>query len=316
MILIVTHRHDLTADYVILELKRQRVPFFRFNTDDFPRLITITWSSDGSFAMIRDGDRRLDTRRVDTVWYRRVAKPHLPNKRGSQLRFIESECRAFLDALWKTMDARWISPPASIGRAEGKPGQAQFARRLGLRTPRTIVTNDPAAARRFLDAHQGRLVAKPIRERIIETSRSRRVIFTTRVTQRDRGQLRAVRLAPVILQEEITKDFEVRITAIGKRLFATALRSQETIAGSLDWRRADVHDLPHQGIRLPKRIRKFCQQMLSHYNLKFGAFDFAVTPTGEWVFFELNPNGQWAWIEPLTGQPLRKAMVELLRGRA
>jgi len=52
---------------------------------------------------------------------------------------------------------------------------------------------------------------------------------------------------------------------------------------------------------------------LKHFGLVFGAFDFAPTDTGEWIFTECSPSGQWAWLEPPTGWSMTAALADLLR---
>jgi hypothetical protein len=39
------------------------------------------------------------------------------------------------------------------------------------------------------------------------------------------------------------------------------------------------------------------KRLLEEYSLRFAAVDFAVANDGAWVFFEINPNGQWAWLD-------------------
>ena len=58
-----------------------------------------------------------------------------------------------------------------------------------------------------------------------------------------------------------------------------------------------------------------CLALTRSYGLAFGAIDLARVDDGLYTFFEINPNGQWAWIEQLTGQPLRQAMAGLLTAR-
>ncbi|MEU1628068.1 hypothetical protein ABZ746_22585, partial [Streptomyces sp. NPDC020096] len=53
---------------------------------------------------------------------------------------------------------------------------------------------------------------------------------------------------------------------------------------------------------------------LNHFGLNFGAFDFAVTPAGDWVMFECNPAGEWSWIQNKTGLPIAAAVADLLDG--
>ncbi|HKR48207.1 MAG TPA: hypothetical protein VJT72_01285 [Pseudonocardiaceae bacterium] len=44
----------------------------------------------------------------------------------------------------------------------------------------------------------------------------------------------------------------------------------------------------------------------------FGAFDFAVTTTGEWIMFECNPFGQYGWLEDALDLPITSALADLL----
>ncbi len=53
---------------------------------------------------------------------------------------------------------------------------------------------------------------------------------------------------------------------------------------------------------------------MDELGLFFGALDFAVTPGGRWVFFEVNPNGQWHWLAVKAGVPLVEAMADALQG--
>jgi glutathione synthase/RimK-type ligase-like ATP-grasp enzyme len=63
---------------------------------------------------------------------------------------------------------------------------------------------------------------------------------------------------------------------------------------------------------LPERVESFCRLIVHSYGLRFGAIDLIVTPDKDYVFLELNPNGQWAWIEQRTGLPLASALVDEL----
>lgn len=47
-------------------------------------------------------------------------------------------------------------------------------------------------------------------------------------------------------------------------------------------------------------------------HLNFGCFDLIVTPDGEYVFLECNPNGQWLWVELATGLPIAEAIADFL----
>jgi len=63
---------------------------------------------------------------------------------------------------------------------------------------------------------------------------------------------------------------------------------------------------------VPDKIKRMCSNILKLFDLHFGAFDFIVTPKGEWYFLEINPNGQWLWLEEALNLDISKRIVELL----
>jgi biotin carboxylase len=46
--------------------------------------------------------------------------------------------------------------------------------------------------------------------------------------------------------------------------------------------------------------------------LHYGAADFILTPDGRHVFLEINPAGEFFWLEKYTGLPLSGAIASLL----
>jgi glutathione synthase/RimK-type ligase-like ATP-grasp enzyme len=81
---------------------------------------------------------------------------------------------------------------------------------------------------------------------------------------------------------------------------------------NIDWRIENVEELPHKIVELPKVVSERLKKMLSIMNLNFGAFDLIRDETGTYYFIEVNPNGQYFWMELLTGAPLSDAMVNLI----
>ena len=108
-----------------------------------------------------------------------------------------------------------------------------------------------------------------------------------------------------------TGKVELRITVVGKNVFAAEIHSQQKEATRHDWRR-DALALEHRNHPLPDDIKLKCIQLAKTFGLEFGAIDMILTPDGRYVFLEINPNGQWAWIEETTGLPISEALIELL----
>jgi glutathione synthase/RimK-type ligase-like ATP-grasp enzyme len=116
------------------------------------------------------------------------------------------------------------------------------------------------------------------------------------------------------VQNYIEKLFELRITVVKDRIFACKIDSQilDEDKGKIDWRQGYDYGLKHEIYDLPQQIKDQCLMFLQRLGLNFGCFDFVVTPTGEYVFLECNPNGQWLWIELETGMKISEAISEVL----
>jgi glutathione synthase/RimK-type ligase-like ATP-grasp enzyme len=115
---------------------------------------------------------------------------------------------------------------------------------------------------------------------------------------------------PYLLQAEIAKAADVRVTVVGERVFAVAIRTP--VGAPTDWRRTSLDLLQHEIIELPEDVEALCCALVQTYDLRFAAIDFVLTCDGRFDFLELNPNGQWAWLEDATGVPLCAAMADLL----
>lgn len=63
---------------------------------------------------------------------------------------------------------------------------------------------------------------------------------------------------------------------------------------------------------LPQEVEEQCFRYLSSLGLQYGCIDMMVTPEDEYVFLEINPNGQWWFIEERAGLPVGKAIAGLL----
>ncbi|OGK21892.1 hypothetical protein A3C23_00910 [Candidatus Roizmanbacteria bacterium RIFCSPHIGHO2_02_FULL_37_13b] len=198
--------------------------------------------------------------------------------------------------------------------SSNKLDQLNTANKLGFSIPETLISADYDSLLSFISNHDGKAVIKNIVTSQIRYGKYSRLFFTIPITKNkfvNYHKLKPIDY-PLFLQEEIEKKIELRITIIGKKVFATALDSQSTKLGKTDWRREIPENIKHSVYILPIEIEKGCLDLLRHYHLQFGTIDMAVTPEGKYVFFELNPNGQYLWIENLTKQPLSKAIAELL----
>jgi glutathione synthase/RimK-type ligase-like ATP-grasp enzyme len=126
-------------------------------------------------------------------------------------------------------------------------------------------------------------------------------------------RLADVRYAPSLFQPYIPKETEIRVTIVGSRVFAVELRSQEVLEAKDDWRRVDSKQIKHVPHYLPTELEQKCVELVEALDLSFGAIDLILTPSNEYVFLEINPNGQWAWIQQMCPEiNIRDALIDLL----
>lgn len=173
--------------------------------------------------------------------------------------------------------------------------------------PATIVTNDPGEAAKFV-AEAGRAVCKPFTATGIIDGDVHRVVYTNTVAVGDIDE--SIRLTAHLLQAWVPKQYEVRLTVVDKVFFATRIDA-DSDAAALDWR-ADYPALAYTPIGVPASVRAGVSALMRRLGLRFGALDFVVTPDDRWIFLEINSNGQWAWIEDATGQPVAAAIADAL----
>ena len=317
MILILTSAGDTHADHVEGLLRDRGASCVRFDPAGFPRArITMAYASDGpSRCTLRRDDEDIDLGSLGAVWYRRPGAPSAHEDiRDEQTRvFVEQESRAFLQDLWQSLDCRWLpGTHATVRDASLKASQLKVAAALGFELPPTLLTNDPADLLDFYRQHDGRIVSKLVAQSIHTTVGPTFARYTELVSKRDLANANALSYCPVILQAYVPKRVELRITVVGRQVFAAEIHSQVSNHTRVDWRRYDDGQTPYRSHALPVGIESCCVALVEELGLCYGAIDMVLTPDGRYVFLELNPNGQYLWIEQETGLPISDAICDLL----
>ncbi len=314
MLLLVTNRRDITMDYVVAELRRRSEPYMRLNTELLPQaLCTMAGHPRDAWSISLDGET-VQGAQISAAYFRRPGAPAVSGQVEDlgERAYVEAEWSSFLKSLYSRLEGRWLNSPAKIFMAEDKPMQLLLAHEIGFHVPQALITNDISSARAITEA--GQAIGKPLRQAVL-TGETERVIFTTRLGQIEDDQVDAIALTPFIVQTEVLKQYDVRVTVVGERVFATAIWSQENPETETDWRQGNHPDLRHERIVLPELVQRQCIELVAHLGLRYGAIDLICDRSGKLWFLEINPNGQWAWIENLTGYPIASAIVDELTGK-
>jgi len=319
MILIATEPKDVHADLVESKLRARGEQVLRFDWAEFPARasLSVTWRGADKRVVLRVAGARIDLRGCKSAWHRRPGKPQVcPELEGPYLRgYAEEECIRVMQDTWNALDTRWLpGTVAAIRRADNKQLQLGLAAELGFEIPPTLITNDPDELLEFYRCHHGDLIDKQPSTVLSGSQRTGRALmrFTQPVTRRDVGYARRLRHSPVLFQRNIAKRFELRITVVEDQVLAAEIHSQTTKRTQLDWRHYDWDHTPYRAHVLPDAVRERCLGLTRRLGLRFGAIDMIVTPDGRYVFLEINPSGQWRWIEDQTGLPISDALCDAL----
>ena len=312
-VLIITNDHDEHADAVILELNKRNVPVFRFHPEDFPHACSVSIEiQDGRIqGEIRNAAHRVAFDDICAAWFRRAR-----NLFGGPLsitsekldNYVKAQSRATLVAVCDSLQTLWVGHPYKLRRGEVKARQLAEASKAGLKTPQTLISNDPAQATTFVEAlGDAECAIKPLMALGVTDEQGYRLPLTTTLP---RGHsLASVALAPTMFQPYVDKAFELRCVVIGDRIFCAKMDSQANENTRKDWRGGDPE---YETFELPRRVEASILRLMDSFGLNFASLDMIVTPAGDFVFLELNPNGQWLWLELELGLPLVASMADLL----
>lgn len=313
-VLVLTHPFDPTADYVVTELNSRCVPVFRCDPGEFPgalalAAVLVTGSPNhGWTGSVQTAQRVLPLDAVGCVYYRRPTQFEFSTAMTTAERgWAAREARMGFGGVLSTLP-RWLNHPAVISRAEYKPVQLHAAATCGLTVPTTLITNNVVAARAFA-REVGQVVYKPLGGAGIAEGDTYKTVFTTVVDREEIDE--SVSTTAHLFQQALPKAYEVRLTVVDDAMFAARIDAGSA-AAAVDWR-SDYSSLTYTAIDTPYPIRVGVSALMRRLDLRFAALDFAVSPDEHWWFLELNPNGQWAFVQDATGQPIAAAIADALQ---
>jgi RimK-like ATP-grasp domain len=309
MILVVSYEGEEHSAEVIQRLKQQGREVVLLDLANFPAHagLALQWPKNGGPSYLVDGsNKEVDLGNARVGWWRRVRPFSIDTNIVSPLAraFAESETSQAIGGMLDALPCAWVNPRAADDTAHHKPYQWAIAHEIGLSLPRTLVTNKPEDARKFISKVG---VGKTAFKAFLATQEAWRE--TRLVEPSDLEQLESVRYAPVIFQEYVD-GVDLRVTVVGHKIFAAEIDARKT-RYPVDMRMV-VGDASVQPTKLPPKIHKLIMKLQRRLGLYYGAIDIRRTPDGEYFFLEVNPAGQWLFVEQRTGLPISQAVADLL----
>lgn len=313
MILCITHSQDTyTIDLVQQHLEQLGYPSFRFNSDEFGTRYRLRYrlTASGPQYQLEHGLTLIDAADITGVWYRKLWELKVPPSLDAAyvpafIKEYNTSLHIFLDAL----DVPWMNRiDLDHAVSSNKLLQLTAAQAAGLAVPQTLFSNHAEDAIRFYDDHNGDVVVK-LHGALSKTMDGRGDFFpTTRLRKEDVPMLESLSACPMILQEYIPKDRELRIVYVDGEFFTGSLRAPDTA----DWRTASTTVIQWEPFVLPPAQEEKISRLMQLLGLPFGAIDMIVQPDGQYVFLEVNPQGEWGMLQKYLGFPIAETIAEKL----
>lgn len=312
MILIISTGEDDHAAAVVTCLAAMGRDAHLLDLSRFPidYHVSIDYSRDAPHARFV-GPEEVPASECSVVWWRRPQPLRLHDDLATSTNrtFAHGECHEAIAGLWLLLPATWINHPTRDEEASHKALQIQVAREVGLAVPRTRITSDPAAAREFV-REVG--VSRTVYKAFTGTEHAWR---ETRILREEEVELLDdVRFAPVIFQEFVPAELDLRVTVMDRYVFASAVHTSAD-SYEADYR-IDLNRARVEPCELPREVVRRIHALMDRLGLVYGAIDLRKTPQGDFVFLEINPSGQWLFMEERTGQQMTATFAKLLASRA
>lgn len=316
-VLVLAAETDRTVDGVVTELNELRVPVMRVDTSWFPQNMSIAAEFHGGCCggVLRTTHHEVELGNVRSVWVRTPSTYEFPDTMSAAERdYARREAKIGVGgALLALPDVLWVNRPDLAATAVYRPLQWVIAARCGMAVPRSLVTNDPVAVRRFAERSRTGVVVKPLTANLLYEDNTYKMGWTRKLTADDLGDLRGIDVTAHLIQDWVEKIWECRAVVVGDEVFAVAIHAGSESA-RVDWR-SDYAALSYEVIDLPSVVVKSLRLIMKELGLVYGAFDLAVSNDGGsevFWFLEINPGGQYGFLEGATGVPITASLARFL----
>jgi glutathione synthase/RimK-type ligase-like ATP-grasp enzyme len=318
VLLIITNQQDLASDYLILRLKERGVVFRRLNTEQVGFSVSIELklsNGDNNFKIEFEDGTVITRESISAVYFRQPQPPDYSTLVVKhEVAFANTEVLELLRSLWRMIPEHlWLNHPKKLWAASNKVEQLITAVRHGLKVPQTLISANAISITEFFSKNNNHVVGKAIRHGFVTRENDLYLAGTQRMPYDFSTVFNDFAPVPMTYQEEIHRKCDLRVVVVDNHVFSTSITFDNSLE-QVDWRISELLGRPliHSRSNLPKGIELSCTSLVRAFGLRYSSIDLIQDTSDNVFFLELNPNGQWGWIEQLTGHPIRDAIINAL----
>ncbi|WP_452597116.1 ATP-grasp domain-containing protein [Pontimicrobium sp. MEBiC01747] len=303
-VLLISNRYDFSTDFVAVELDKQNIEYIRINRDElkdysieFNPIIPETVGKYKNYSFT------ISVKYLKAIYYRAPTFLRDIFQEGltEDEQLIRTQWTAFVRSLCVFESVKWFNNPADIYKAEIKPYQLYLANKLGIKVPKSIISN------KSLNIGYEYQAIKSIDTAIVSKGNEEGFVYTEIYKQNEIEEIKYS--SPFFNQQGLVPKIDIRVTVVEENVVAIKISSDNRI--DEDWRRYK-NELKYTVFELPKNIKKFCIEYTKKLNLNFGAIDL-ILHNDEYYFIEINPTGEWSWLQQNTGFKFDSLIVNSLK---
>jgi glutathione synthase/RimK-type ligase-like ATP-grasp enzyme len=313
-VLILTKKMDIESDLLGIQCLKNGIDYVKITEEDIPLNFHVEFKV-GKFndSMLHLGKRKFNIDEIKIILFRYFDPKFLNYYSGGvhQMYLAQQWYQAF-NCLPIALDAIWINNPQRTFESENRLNQLLSAQRLGFSIPETLITNEMEAAKKFFKRFPKSTIVKVLHHHEIYLNQKSYRFLTNNIETSHLSKFNELTYAPVIFQKKIENDSEIRVTVINDKAFSCKISTIKEKRNFSDLHKIKEKELIFSEISLDKKIEKLCIKLNRKLGLLVSSIDFVQGKNGELLFLEINPIGDWNWIEKHTNLPITKSMFDFV----
>lgn len=309
--LIVSSTIDFSTDMVCYRLLEDNEKFYRLNRDEFLKhKIVVDLQNEVMIISIDGEEYEAQFEHLKGIFFRAPVFLRTQSKKelSVQEQLERNQWSSFLRNLIVFKNANWINNPVSTYRAENKIFQLCIAKEYGLAVPVTYISN----CTDFNLESDKKYIVKSLDTALFYDMENNKEMFTySNVVSGSELNEYDLTSAPIFIQEFLNPKIDCRVTYVQGKLFPVKiLQNGKGMYGDWRIRKEELEYIPFQ---LPKYVENAIHKLMKKLELNFGGIDLAIV-SGKYYFIEVNPTGEWGWLEVKTGTNISKTIKRALAG--
>lgn len=291
-VLIISNKFDFSTDLITNKLREFNINYLRLNRDELGEYkIQFDPFIPCLIAEIDNTIYRITEEKLISLYYRAPTflRDIFQNDLSEEEQLYRTQWAAFVRSLVVFENINWVNNPIATYKAEMKPYQLFYAKKIGFKVPDTLIANHTYN----INNTSNKIAIKSIDTAILSSGDSEAFIYTTILNEIPHEKYDS----PFFIQQGLVPKVDIRITVVDGVIVPVKIKSKEGI--DIDWRKYKG-DIIYEIFDLPDEIKGYCIELANGLDLKFCAIDM-VEYLGEYYFIEVNPTGEWAWLQKNTG---------------